>query len=648
MQTTESSPAQVVTRQPESAVRAKPGIALWQRIRAGREKRSRALLNSAALLTLGAAAIHFAVVGEHLRVFPLYGVFFIGLGIAQVLLAVGILFAPQRRLFVVGLLGTIAVIGLYLASRTVGLPIAPVPWRPEPVGFPDVAANVMEVVTVIQFLRLLRRPRKPLRRGRVRTGLKMIPGVLLASLASFIGVGSGLTPMLDAYNVAPAVPGKASISLMTLVAPAGAEHLRSFVLTAGVTEIGGQKAWAYNGIVPGPTLRVTQGDRVRVLLVNHLADATSIHWHGIRVPDSMDGVAGITQNAVHPQGAYVYEFIANDAGTFWYHSHQDTLGQIPRGLLGPIIVDPRDGGIPETRDYTLMIHALPGTFSMAVNGTTNLHLDANPGETVRLRLINGSPTAEPETPVLFGAPYKIVALDGHDLNQPQDLGPQRITLGTGQRADLDFTMPASGSLRLTGIKGLALPWASANTASVTIGNGPAPATKDPESLPRFDLTRYGMPASDAVTDAGRYDQTYPIELSFGGPFFYNGMFDMADTFNGKYSPYVTPIRVRERDLVRLHIVNKTNVFHPIHIHGHVFSILAKNGRPLSGSPVHVDAVLIGPNETWDVAFKADNPGIWMLHCHVLGHAAHGMSMTINYEGISSPFAMGTSSGNIPE
>jgi FtsP/CotA-like multicopper oxidase with cupredoxin domain len=126
------------------------------------------------------------------------------------------------------------------------------------------------------------------------------------------------------------------------------------------------------------------------------------------------------------------------------------------------------------------------------------------------------------------------------------------------------------------------------------------------------------------------------------------MFDAVDTLNGQISPFVTPIRVGEGDLVRLHIVNKSDGSHPVHIHGHVFSILAKNGRSLSGSPVHVDAVLVGPFETWDVAFKADNPGIWMLHCHVLAHAAHGMSMTINYEGISTPFSMGSRSGNIPE
>jgi FtsP/CotA-like multicopper oxidase with cupredoxin domain len=616
-------------------------------MRARREERSRALLNSAAFLTLSTAAIHFAVAPEHFGMYVPYGIFFVLLGLTQVALAVAILFVPQRSLFIAAALGTLAVIGLYLASRTFGLPIAPVPWRPEPVGFPDVAATLMEAVTVIQFLRLIRRPRK-VRRGRIRVGLKMIPGVLLASLASFVGVGSALTPMLAAYNAAPAVPGQASTSVADLIASPGHEPVKSFALTAAVTNIGGNQAWAFNGQVPGPLLRVTQGDRVRVLLVNHLPDTTSIHWHGFRLPNAEDGVAGITQNAVRPGGSYVYEFIATDAGTFWYHSHQDTSGQVPRGLFGPIIVDPRAGGIHETRDYSLTIHNLPGTFSVGVNGTTNLHLDARPGDTVRLRLISAWPAPDPQTPVLIGAPYTIAALDGHDLNQPQELGPERIALGMGQRADLVFTMPATGSVRLVGLEGFAPPWASASTAGVTIGDGPAPRMIDPGSLPRFDLTKYGVSASDPVVDAGRYDHTHQITLGFGGPLFYDSKFDGVDTFNGQHSPFVTPIRVREGDLVRLHIVNRTDTWHSIHIHGHVFSILAKNGRPLSGSPVHVDAVLVGPNETWDVAFKADNPGIWMLHCHVLGHAAHGMSMTINYEGISTPFTMGTRSGNIPE
>jgi len=86
----------------------------------------------------------------------------------------------------------------------------------------------------------------------------------------------------------------------------------------------------------------------------------------------------------------------------------------------------------------------------------------------------------------------------------------------------------------------------------------------------------------------------------------------------------------------------------MHLHGHVFTLLSKNGKPLSGSPVHQDSVLVGPHETWQVAFVADNPGLWMLHCHVLIHAASGLSMMVSYVGISTPYNMGPDSGNIPE
>jgi FtsP/CotA-like multicopper oxidase with cupredoxin domain len=612
-----------------------------RRLGAHREGRSWAQINSAAILTLGAAAIHFAVTPEHVVMFWPHGVFFIGLGLVQVGLALAILAAPSRRLFAVAAAGTAGVIGIYLLSRTVGLP------RPEPVGFPDVACTLMEAVACLLFLNLIRQPRRPRVRGRVRLTLTTAPGFLLGLLAGYVGVGSALTPMAEAYNAAPAVPGQASISVPLLVAPPGPEPVKSFTLTAGVAKIGGHEAWTFNGTVPGPEIRVGLGDRVRVTLVNHLPDATSIHWHGIRLPNAMDGVAGITQDAVRPGGSYVYEFIANDAGTFWYHSHQATSDQLPRGLLGALVVEPR--AVPKERDYSLVLHTLPGGFSIAANGKGNLHLDAAPGDSVRLRLINGYPAGDPQAPALIGVPYTVAALDGHDLNQPQELGPERIALGMGQRADLVFKMPATGSVRLAGFKGVALPFLGQSAATVMIGDGPASRALDTGSLPRFDLTKYGVPAPEPVVDAGRYDVTERIVIGQGGPVFRDGRFDAIDTLNGKASPLVPPIRVREGQLVRLQIVNPGDTTsHPIHIHGHVFSVLAKNGQPLSGSPVHVDAILVGPHETWDVAFKADNPGIWMLHCHILMHAMAGMSMTINYEGISTPFTMGTRSGNVPE
>ena len=104
----------------------------------------------------------------------------------------------------------------------------------------------------------------------------------------------------------------------------------------------------------------------------------------------------------------------------------------------------------------------------------------------------------------------------------------------------------------------------------------------------------------------------------------------------------------EGEVLRLHIVNDTAEYHPMHLHGHTMSVLSRNGQPVTGSPVRVDTVLVGPHETWDVVFLADNPGLWMFHCHVLLHAAFGLTMSIDYAGITTPYEMGTRSGNLPE
>jgi FtsP/CotA-like multicopper oxidase with cupredoxin domain len=609
----------------------------------------RALVSSAALLTFAVAAIHLAVAPAHGAEYPPHGVFFVLLGVSQAALAVAMCVAPGRRLFTGAALGTLAVIGLWFSSRTSGLPVGPSPWVPEPIGFTDVLATLLEAITALMFIRLawVLRRRKP--RGIVRTSVATIPAGLTAALAGWLGVGAALSAMPEAVSAAPEAAGSSAVSVTSLVAARGSEPLEAFTLTASPARIAGQEVWTYNGSLPGPELRVTQGDRVRVTLVNRLTVATSIHWHGLRLPNAADGVSGVTQDAIAPGSSYSYEFVATDPGTYWYHSHQDPVSQIPRGLLGALVVVPR-GGVVEARDYTLMVQGLPDSGTPVVNGQANLRLAAAPGESVRLRLINAVQPGfdgTPEMPALVGAPYAVAALDGHDLNQPQLLGPQRVPLGMGQRADLVFTMPARGSVRLAGLTGTPSLFGSPTTTSVTIGDGPPPPAVSLRSLPVFDVTKYGRPAADAVADAGSYDSPRRIVLS-GAPQFRNGGFDMTFTLNGVASPHIPPINVREGQVARLRIVNEGDEPHPIHIHGHVFSVLARNGVALSGTPVHLDTVLVWPKETWDVAFKADNPGVWMLHCHILTHAAGGMSMTVNYDGVWSPFTMGGRSRNVPE
>ncbi len=106
--------------------------------------------------------------------------------------------------------------------------------------------------------------------------------------------------------------------------------------------------------------------------------------------------------------------------------------------------------------------------------------------------------------------------------------------------------------------------------------------------------------------------------------------------------------VKQGQLVHFHITNQTEEYHVMHLHGHSFSVELHNGKALQGSPIHLDSLLVAPDENWDIAFVADNPGLWMLHCHVLVHAAFGMSAMVSYEGVTTPYAIGTASGNKPE
>jgi FtsP/CotA-like multicopper oxidase with cupredoxin domain len=619
-------------------------------------------LLAAAALTAGSGAVHLAVVPDHLTEYTLFGIFFAVVGLAQLGVGAAVLVRPGRRLLAVAAAQALLV-GLWLMSRTTGLPVGPAPWRPEEIGFADVACVLLEVASIAVLVGLVARGPRVRPRHRVRTPLLGTVVVAAVTAVTFVGVGTGLSGMAAAVSANPPGVGPGDTPVTALVAAPGPEPVKAFTLTAEQTTIEGRPAFSYNGTVPGPLLRVTEGDRVRVTLVNHLPVATTLHWHGVRVPDAEDGVAGITQDAVAPGASYVYEFVATEAGTFWYHSHQDTGQQVPAGLFGPLVVDP-PGGRTADVDRVVTLHgALDGSPAIAVDGTPgDLHVDARPGQTVRLRVVDAvAPGMDgtAEAPVLLGTPYRVVALDGRDLVGPTELGPQRLALGMGQRVDLAFTMPASGSVRLVDSRISGTPSAlqgffgspAVAGESVTIGSGPPPPAVDPTTLPVFDALGYGTPTvveKGAADPPSRpVDLTAPVVLA-EGPGFRDGRIELVHSINGAASPDVPPVVVHTGQLVGLHLVNDTGEFHPMHLHGHVMTVRAVDGHPPLGSPLHLDTVLLAPHQTVDVAFPADNPGIWMLHCHVLPHAAMGMSMTIDYAGTSTPFVMGPRSGNIPE
>src|SRR3989338_3300666 len=190
-------------------------------------------------------------------------------------------------------------------------------------------------------------------------------------------------------------------------------------------------AWAYNSMVPGPLIRVTDGDRVKIIVRNNLPEPTTIHWHGILVPNNMDGIPDETQKPIQPGETFTYEFVAKPAGTFWYHSHFNTDTQIGIGLSGAFIIEPQGGLNPKPDiDKVLMLNewriigdqtypAMPATDMDAnlftINGKAfpdTENITAKVGQKVRLRFIGAGQLLHPMH--LHGFPFKIVATDGND------------------------------------------------------------------------------------------------------------------------------------------------------------------------------------------------------------------------------------------
>jgi FtsP/CotA-like multicopper oxidase with cupredoxin domain len=589
---------------------------------------------AAAILLAGAAAIHLSVAPEHFREYVPYGVFFAGAAAAQGGLALGVLIRPGRALPLAACAACVGLVVLWALSRTAGVPIGPESGGPDAVGVADLACVALESLAVAPLLLTALRPDRPWRLPALPT---VVPAAALTAILTAAGTTASLTAAPE-MAMPGASPGAEPVTSLTELP--GPQPVREFTLTAAPIASSGRPVWAYNGTVPGPRLVVTRGDRVRVRLVNHLPAPTAIHWHGVDVPNAEDGVPGVTQDAVPGGGTYTYEFVARDAGTFWYHSHQDTLQQLPRGLYGALIVLPAAGRVAEDQDDTLLLHRSPSGGGLLVNGAPSARVDAAPGQTVRLRLIDAvqqGMSGQPEIVALVGTAYRVVALDGRDVHGPQPLGTRRLLVGMGQRVDLVFMVPEGSAV--------VLQTASRAGALATIGDGAPPPAANFALAPVFDPTTYGTAVRDAA--AARPDASYTLTMDEHGGF-RDGRPELIHTLNGEASPDVPPIVVHTGQLVRLRLVNDTGEWHAMHLHGHTLSVLAVDGRPAQGSPVHVDTALVGPHQTWDVAFVADNPGLWMLHCHVLLHAAFGMSMMIDYAGISTPFTMGGPAGNVPE
>lgn len=404
------------------------------------------------------------------------------------------------------------------------------------------------------------------------------------------------------------------------------------------------RIWGYGGTAPGPVIHVPQGGRLVRRFVNDLPQPATVHWHGIRLANAMDGVEGLTQAPVEPGADFLYDLTAPDAGTYWYHPHRRSWEQLARGLSGVLIVDEAEGAPEVDRDEPLQIsdwrltqdaqiaegfddlhdRAHGGRIGnwITVNGTPDYRGTAHRNERLRLRVVNASSS---RIMVLEASGFDgwVVALDGMPLEAVEPLG--RIILAPAQRADLivDVIADQGEDAYLAMLDRDGGYQIAAWSVDESARSERLPA---PEALPANPVAALG-PLDTARTADLRMEGGAMGSLS--GAIMNGQMTSMRDmaaagrvwAFNGMAQMSETPlIEVARGETVRLAIANDTSWPHAMHLHGHHFRQVLAEGTlgPLR------DTLLMDRGATADIAFVADNPGDWLLHCHMLEHAAGGM------------------------
>jgi len=442
----------------------------------------------------------------------------------------------------------------------------------------------------------------------------------------------------------------ASTSPIILKAKPGISPLAKGLEGAGDTEI-----WGYGGVVPGATIRCRKGEPVHVRLINELNEPTSIHWHGLRIDNAMDGVIGLTQDPVAPGESFDYVFTPPDAGSFWYHTHNRSWEQLARGLYGRLIVAGDDPANQFDRDLYLAIDdwrlddkgqietasfgnlhdwAHEGRLGnwLTVNGTSQPVFDLAYGERVRLRLLNAA-NARTFRLQLKGAKAKIIALDGAPV-APFDLPEAPYELASGQRADLALDVAAGEGERLE-LRHVSrreeIMCASFTVASGTARERPALRALDgageyPEpdlaGANRQDLIMTGGAMGglrEAVADGKKLSIQELVQLK------------RVWALNGIAGDMDKPLlSVKRGTTVVITMKNDTAWSHAMHLHGHHFKAVERNGKPVADGYWR-DTEMVDPDQSVGLAFVADNPGKWFLHCHMLEHQAAGMRTWINVE-----------------
>ncbi len=387
------------------------------------------------------------------------------------------------------------------------------------------------------------------------------------------------------------------------------------------------RAWAFGGQVPGPTIEAQVGDVLEIRFINHLPEATVVHWHGLRIPAAMDGTER-SQRPVAPGETFTYRFRVPDAGTFWYHSHFNETVQLERGLYGALIVRAADEPVFDA-DRTFVLDDVeleangeikaPGWWieshdgregsTRLVNGRQEPEIRMAAGQIERWRIVNAASARYVRLSV-GGRPFQIIGSGGGLI--PSPVTATELLLCTANRTEIAVGPFAEGeTLRIE---------------TLPFNRGSFKSHRKPE---RFATLRVGAaaPSVARVPDqlreieplvTGPVTPTRDVRLGFGLGMKHGVEFNI----NREQHHHDDPVRIGELQV--WDVLNRSPIHHPFHLHGFFFQVLEVNGQATERLSWE-DTVNVPSFGSVRIAWLPDDrPGGWMYHCHILEHHAAGM------------------------
>lgn len=444
-------------------------------------------------------------------------------------------------------------------------------------------------------------------------------------VATAAGCGDNVSP---ADPLAPVTlvdtnpdPGVVEVELVATAGP--------FAYVVGVpTEIWGYRDGAVAGsrvTTPGPLLDVNQGDQVIVHFRNDLPEPTTIHWHGIRVPNAMDGTDH-TQEPVPPGGTFDYVFTALDAGSYWYHPHFESPVQIEKGLYAPLIVrggtEPavdadrvfvlddvklaEDGTLDDSTDMADMKFGRMGN-ALLVNGTIGGTLRAKAGARERWRFVDAA-NGRFFKLSLPGHPFLVIGWDGGLIPEPYT--SDTLLISPGERYEVIVTLDGAPGDHLV-----------LQTQHYARSPGlPDPGTLDLMTIELGDRAEPlpSLPMSWATVEPIATDAATVVES-----FVFHEEAGMKLSINGEIYPDVTPLQAKAGDVSIWELEDDVGMDHPFHLHGMFFQVVDVNDVPAEHHGWK-DTVIVPGYGRVRFAVRYGEPGHWMYHCHILEHQEHGM------------------------